>query len=119
MPGRLPATLFHGRVRTSTLLLSLLFVATFALYLEVRPPPAGSPSSSDGAGGSAPAGRRPEPTSPGPATTSTETSTPGTTSPSRSTTSTGRTATTRSTAPTSTTGGTTGTSASSQTTVGP
>jgi cytoskeletal protein RodZ len=111
MPGRLPATLLHGRVRTSTLLLSLLFVAVFALYLEVRPPPAGS------AGGSAPAGTRPEPTSPVTATTrSTSTET---TSASRSTTSTSRAETTRSTAPTSTTAGATGTSAPSQTTVQP
>ena len=56
MPGRLPRTLLHGRVRTSTVLLSLLFVATFALYLQVRPPPAGSPV---GAGGAARPARAP------------------------------------------------------------
>lgn len=111
-PGRLPATLLHGRVRTSTLLLSLLFVAVLALYLEVRPPPAGS---ADGAGGSAPAGTRPEPTSSVRATqsTSTETSTPETTSPPRSATSTSHPATTHGTAPAPTTAGATGTSAPS------
>jgi hypothetical protein len=107
-PGRLPPTLFGGRVRTSTLLLSLLFVATFALYLEVRPPPTG---------GAAPAVTRPRPTS---SVTATSRPAPtGTTAPSRSATSTSRAATTRSTAPTPTTAGTTGTSAPSQTTAQP
>ena len=50
MAPRMPATLLHGRLRTSTLLLSLLFVAVLALYLQVRPPPAGTTSSSDGSG---------------------------------------------------------------------
>ena len=83
MPGRLPATLFHGRVRTSTLLLSLLFVAVFALYLQVRPPPPGGASSSDGAGGSAPAGTRPEPTSS--VTATTQPTSTGTSAPSLTT----------------------------------
>jgi hypothetical protein len=56
MPGWLPATLLHGRLRTSTLLLALLFVAVLALYLQVRPLPAGSSSSP---GGSAPVDPRP------------------------------------------------------------
>jgi hypothetical protein len=32
MRGRLPATLLNGRLRTSTLLLSLLFLAVLTLY---------------------------------------------------------------------------------------
>lgn len=116
-PGRLPATLFRGRVRTSTVLLSLLFVAVFALYLEVRPPPAGTAGSSYGAGGPAPAGTRPEPTSS--VATTTQSRPTGTSTASRPTTSTSRPATTRGTAPTSTTGGATGTSAPSPTTVEP
>ena len=115
-PGRLPATLFRGRVRTSTVLLSLLFVAVFALYLEVRPPPVGTAGSSNGADGPAPA-TRPEPTSS--AATTTQSRPTGTSTASRPTTSTSRPATTRGTAPTSTTGGATGTSAPSPTTVEP
>jgi hypothetical protein len=48
MAPRLPATLLHGRLRTSTLLLSLLFLAVLALYLQVRPPPTGTTSSAEG-----------------------------------------------------------------------
>jgi|Tabmets5t2r1_1033131.scaffolds.fasta_scaffold28705_2 hypothetical protein len=102
MPRWLPATLLNGRLRTSTLLLSLLFVAVLALYLQVRPSPAG------GSSNSAPDDPRSQPTTSVAPTTSTT-----------------RTATTRSTAPTSTaaptttTPGATGSSASPQGTVEP
>jgi hypothetical protein len=115
MPRWLPATLLNGRLRTSTLLLSLLFVAVLALYLQVRPLPAGSSS------GSADDPRSQPTTSVAPttSTTPTETSNPETTSPPASATSTTRTATTRSTAPTSTTPGATESPASPQSTVEP
>jgi hypothetical protein len=119
MPGRVPATLLHGRLRTSTVALSVLFVAVLALYLQVRPLPAGSSSS---AGGSAPVDPRSQPTTSVAATTSptpTETSNPETTSPPASTTSTTRAGTTRSTAPASTTPGATESSARPQSTVEP
>ena len=50
MPGRLPPTLLHGRLRTSTLLLVLTFLAVLALYLLVRPVPAGTVASQGGSG---------------------------------------------------------------------
>jgi hypothetical protein len=62
---RLPATLLNGTLRTSTLLLSLLFVAVLTLYLEVRPPPVGT-TSSDGSRQAEPS----QPTASVPATTS-------------------------------------------------
>ena len=37
-----------GRARTSTVVLSLLFVAIFALYLEIRPAPPVAPTSGTG-----------------------------------------------------------------------
>lgn len=36
---RVPSTLLHGRVRTSTVGLVLLLVALLVLYVQVRPPP--------------------------------------------------------------------------------
>jgi hypothetical protein len=42
---RPPKKLFGGRVRTSTVALSVLFAAVLALYLVVRPPPETGPSS--------------------------------------------------------------------------
>jgi cytoskeletal protein RodZ len=42
---RLPKELLGGRVRPSTVSLSLLFVGVLALYLVVRPPPETGPSS--------------------------------------------------------------------------
>jgi hypothetical protein len=111
MAGRLPARLLSGRLRTSTLLLSLLFAAVLALYLEVRPPPAGTVSSSDG---SRPA-QAPPPTASVPTTTpptSTATSAPETTGTTGApTTSAARATTTRTPAPTSTTPGTSKSSA--------
>jgi hypothetical protein len=106
MAGRLPATLLNGRLRTSTLLLSVLFVAVLALYIEVRPPPAGTVSSSDGsrpAQAPRPTGSVPTTTSP----TSTATSAPETTG------TTDRATTTRMPAPTSTSPRTTESSATS------
>src|SRR5512132_232727 len=111
MPGRLPPTLLHGRLRTSTLLLVLTFLAVLALYLLVRPVPTGTVASQGGSG--APAATRS-----GPAT-----SVPETRAPTSTATSTTRAASTTSrppsTAPTSTTSRTTETSASSPSTTTP
>jgi hypothetical protein len=41
MAGRLPRTLLKGMLRTSTLVLSVLFVGLLVLYLQVRPVPGG------------------------------------------------------------------------------
>ena len=111
MPGRLPPTLLHGRLRTSTLLLVLTFLAVLALYLLVRPVPAGTVASQGGSGS-------PVATRSGPATSVLETRAPTSTA-----TSTTRAASTTSrppsTAPTSTTSRTTETSASSPSTTTP
>ena len=111
MPGRLPPTLLHGRLRTSTLLLVLTFLAVLALYLLVRPVPAGTVASQGGSGS-------PAATRSGPAT-----SVPETRAPTSTATSTTRAASTTSrppgTAPTSTTSRTTQTSASSPSTTTP
>lgn len=111
MPGRLPPTLLHGRLRTSTLLLVLTFLAVLALYLLVRPVPAGTVASQGGSGS-------PAATRSGPAT-----SVPETRAPTSTATSTTRAASTTSrppsTAPTSTTSRTTETSASSPSTTTP
>lgn len=111
MPGRMPPTLLHGRLRTSTLLLVLTFLAVLALYLLVRPVPAGTVASQGGSGS-------PAATRSGPAT-----SVPETRAPTSTATSTTRAASTtsrpRSTAPTSTTSRTTETSASSPSTTTP
>lgn len=108
MPGRLPPTLLHGRLRTSTLLLVLTFLAVLALYLLVRPVPAGTVASQGGSGS-------PAATRSGPAT-----SVPETRAPTSTATSTTRAASTTSrppsTAPTSTTSRTTETSANSPST---
>lgn len=108
MPGRLPPTLLHGRLRTSTLLLVLTFLAVLALYLLVRPVPAGTVASQGGSGS-------PAATRSGPAT-----SVPETTAPTSTATSTTRAASTTSrppsTAPTSTISRTTETSANSPST---
>ncbi len=45
MLSRIRPTLLNGRVRTSTVLLSVLFVGVLALYLLVRPVPETGPSS--------------------------------------------------------------------------
>ena len=71
MFGRPSATLPGGRLRTSTVVLSLLFVATLILYLLVRPVPVTSQGSQ---GGSAP-----QSTTTAPATTSTAAKTTPTT----------------------------------------
>lgn len=111
MPGRLPPTLLHGRLRTSTLLLVLTFLAVLALYLLVRPVPAGTVASQGGSGS-------PAATRSGPAT-----SVPETRAPTSTATSTTRAASTTSrppsTAPTSTTSRTTETSANSPSTTTP
>ena len=111
MPGRLPPTLLHGRLRTSTLLLVLTFLAVLALYLLVRPVPAGTVASQGGSGS-------PAATRSGPAT-----SVPETRAPTSTATSTTRAVSTTSrppsTAPTSTTSRTTETSASSPSTTTP
>ena len=111
MPGRLPPTLLHGRLRTSTLLLVLTFLAVLALYLLVRPVPAGTVASQGGSGS-------PAATRSGPAT-----SVPETRAPTSTATSTTRAASTTSrppsTAPTSTTSRTTETSASPPSTTTP
>lgn len=111
MPGRLPPTLLHGRLRTSTLLLVLTFLAVLALYLLVRPVPAGTVASQGGSGS-------PAATRSGPAT-----SVPETRAPTSTATSTTRAASTTSrppsTAPTSTTSRTTETSASAPSTTTP
>jgi hypothetical protein len=111
MPGRLPPTLLHGRLRTSTLLLVLTFLAVLALYLLVRPVPTGTVASQGGSGS-------PAATRSGPAT-----SVPETRAPTSTATSTTRAASTTSrpssTAPTSTTSRTTETSASSPSTTTP
>ena len=111
MPGRLPPTLLHGRLRTSTLLLVLTFLAVLALYLLVRPVPAGTVASQGGSGS-------PAATRSGPATSVPETRAPTSTA----TSTTGAASTTSrppSTAPTSTTSRTTETSASSPSTTTP
>ena len=114
MPGRMPPTLLHGRLRTSTLLLVLTFLAVLALYLLVRPVPAGTVASQGGSGS-------PAATRSGPATSVPETRAP--TSATSTAASTTRAASTtsrpRSTAPTSTTSRTTETSASSPSTTTP
>jgi hypothetical protein len=48
MARRMPKELFDGRVRTSTVLLCVLFAGALALYLVVRSPPETSPSSRSG-----------------------------------------------------------------------
>ena len=111
MPGRLPPTLLHGRLRTSTLLLVLTFLAVLALYLLVRPVPAGTVASQGGSGS-------PAATRSGPATSVPETRAPTSTATSP----TGAASTTSrppSTAPTSTISRTTETSASSPSTTTP
>ena len=111
MPGRLPPTLLHGRLRTSTLLLVLTFLAVLALYLLVRPVPAGTVASQGGS-------ESPAATRSGPATSVPETRAPTSTA----TSTTGAASTTSrppSTAPTSTTSRTTETSASSPSTTTP
>lgn len=111
MPGRLPPTLLHGRLRTSTLLLVLTFLAVLALYLLVRPVPAGTVASQGGSGS-------PAATRSGPATSVPETRAPTSTA----TSTTGAASTTSrppSTAPTSTTSRTTETSANSPSTTTP
>jgi len=111
MPGRLPPTLLHGRLRTSTLLLVLTFLAVLALYLLVRPVPAGTVASQGGSGS-------PAATRSGPATSVPETRAPTSTA----TSTTGAASTTSrppSTAPTSTISRTTETSASSPSTTTP
>lgn len=107
MPGRLPPTLLHGRLRTSTLLLVLTFLAVLALYLLVRPVPTGTVASQGGSGS-------PAATRSGPATSVPETRAPTSTTRAASTTS-----RPPSTAPTSTTSRTTQTSASSPSTTTP
>ena len=107
MPGRLPPTLLRGRLRTSTLLLVLTFLAVLALYLLVRP--AGTVASQGGSGS-------PAATRSGPATSVPETRAPTSTATSTAASTTGAASTTSrppSTAPTSTTSRTTETSASS------
>lgn len=111
MPGRLPPTLLHGRLRTSTLLLVLTFLAVLALYLLVRPVPAGTVASQGGSGS-------PAATRSGPATSVPETRAPTSTA----TSTTGAASTTSrppSTAPTSTISRTTETSANSPSTTTP
>ena len=111
MPGRLPPTLLHGRLRTSTLLLVLTFLAVLALYLLVRPVSAGTVASQGGSGS-------PAATRSGPATSVPETRAPTSTA----TSTTGAASTTSrppSTAPTSTISRTTETSASSPSTTTP
>lgn len=111
MPGRLPPTLLHGRLRTSTLLLVLTFLAVLALYLLVRPVPAGTVASQGGSGS-------PAATRSGPATSVPETRAPTSTA----TSTTGAASTTSrppSTALTSTTSRTTETSANSPSTTTP
>jgi hypothetical protein len=74
--SRLPSHL--GRARTSTLVLSLLFVAIGALYLNIRPdqPPPPASTVSDTGTVPAPATTAPTPTStPEPTTTAPETTT--------------------------------------------
>src|SRR4029450_5845004 len=88
MPGRLPPTLLHGRLRTSTLLLVLTFLVVPALYLLVRPGPAGIVASQGGSG--SPAATRSGPATSVPETkapTSTATSTAASTTRAASTTS--------------------------------
>lgn len=115
MPGRLPPTLLHGRLRTSTLLLVLAFLAVLALYLLVRPVPAGTVAGQGGSGS-------PAATRSGPATSVPETRAPTSTATSTAASTTRAASTTSrppSTAPTSTTSRTTETSASSPSTTTP
>jgi cytoskeletal protein RodZ len=79
MGGRIPHKLFGDRVRTSTVLLSLLFVAVFVLYLFVRPTPVDERLNERPAANDVPS------TSTTPTPTST-TTTPSSTTPSTSTT---------------------------------
>jgi hypothetical protein len=62
-----------GRARTSTVVLAVLFLAIFALYLNIRPDPTGTTTAGTGgsvpAGTSAPAREVPATTTPAPATT--------------------------------------------------
>ena len=69
MVSRLPRTLLNGRLRTTTVLLSALFVGLLVLYLQVRPVPvsAGDPGASTT---DRPASTAPASTTPSPATTS-------------------------------------------------
>ena len=112
MPGRMPPTLLHGRLRTSTLLLVLTFLAVLALYLLVRPVPAGTVASQGGSGS-------PAATRSGPATSVPETRAPTSTARPSTTRAASTTSRPRSTAPTSTTSRTTETSASSPSTTTP
>jgi hypothetical protein len=107
---RLPARLFNGRLRTSTLLLSLLWVALLVLYLEVRPPDVAGTGNPAGAG---PGREAPPPTASAPAATSSSSTPASTTTSTRPAAPT--TSTTRRTAPASSTSQTTGTSASTST----
>jgi outer membrane biosynthesis protein TonB len=65
-----------GRARTSTLILSVLFLAIGSLYLTVRPDPTGTTTSGGGTGVEQPAEPAPmptvEPTTPAPTTTDPE-----------------------------------------------
>ena len=79
MPGRLPPTQLRGRLRTSTLLLVLTFLAVLALYLLVRP--AGTVASQGGSGSPAATRSGPATTSTTSRTTETSASSPSTTTP--------------------------------------
>ena len=85
MRGRLPATLLNGRVRTSTVLLSVLFVAVLTLYLQVRPPPETDPSSRDSSERGVDTTPRSTSSVPAPTTTTSTTPTTTATTPTRTT----------------------------------
>src|SRR5215217_2227428 len=65
-----------GKARTSTVIMSLLFLAIFALYINVRPDPVRPPATGGTVAPTAPA----RTTAPPPATTVPETTTPALTS---------------------------------------
>ena len=75
MLRRIRPTLFDGRVRTSTVLLSVLFVGVLALYLVVRPVPETGPSSRAGSAEREEKKERTTPTSPASPTETTPTET--------------------------------------------
>lgn len=81
MAWRLPATVLGGRVRTSTVILAVAFVAVLALYFWVRPDPAQTVvvTTPDGSTYLSPVGT-PPPTTPAPS------SRPAATTPAPSTT---------------------------------